>query len=463
MAIRDLALTLLLLGGLPFALARPFVGALFFAWLSLMNPHRLTWGFASSFQWAQFYAIATLLGFVFMQDRKLLADSFRRVGPLAAYLVWMTVTTVFAIETSAALSRLNEVVKILLMCFITLCLLTTPRRITLLAVVACLSIAFYGVKGGYFTAMGSGVNRVWGPAGTVIEDNNQLGTALVMTIPILYWLALTAKRRAVQLALYGVMLLSGAAVLGTHSRGAFLAALFMGGYLLLKSTRRGPIFLVICLAAAFALTVMPAEYWQRIETITSDEKDGSVQGRLNVWKVAFDIANQRLVGAGFDYYEGTRAFLLYAPDLDVIRSSHSIYFQSLGEHGWIGLTLFLLWWIYVWRCCARAYRRVATHPSAATLQPLVRMIQASMVGYAVGGATVNIGYWDFPFYLAIIALAIERMAPAPQPHPAAFRNVFSPQGRPPLGVPSSAPPASRLAMRAPGSQVDSGLTRPDPG
>ena len=424
MAIRDLALTLLLLGGLPFALARPFVGALFFAWLSLMNPHRLTWGFASTFQWAQFYAIATLLGFMFMQDRRWLADSFRRSSPLAAYLVWMTLTTIFAIETSAALSRLNEVVKILVMCFITLCLLTTPKRITLLAVVAGLSIAFYGVKGGFFTVTGGGVNRVWGPTGTVIADNNQLGTALAMTIPILYWITLTAKQRFVRLVIYGCMLLCGAAIFGTHSRGAFLALLFIGSYLLLKTTRRGPIILAICLAAGFALTVMPAEYWQRIETITGDEKDGSVQGRLNIWKAAFDIANQRLLGAGFDYYEGTRAFILYAPDLDRILSAHSIYFQSLGEHGWIGLILFLFWWAHVWRCCARAYQCIATHPSARTLQPLVRMIQASLIGYAVGGATVNIGYWDFPYYLAIIAIAIERLAQERKLSPILSRNVF---------------------------------------
>jgi probable O-glycosylation ligase (exosortase A-associated) len=284
-----------------------------------------------------------------------------------------------------------------------------------------------------------------------------------MTSPIVYWIALTARQHVVKWAMYAVMLLCGAAVLGTHSRGAFLAVLFMGGYLLMKSTRRGPIFVLIGLAASFAITVMPAEWWQRMETITSDEKDGSVQGRLNVWKVAFDIANQRLVGAGFDYYEGTRAFLLYAPDLDVIRSSHSIYFQSLGEHGWIGLALFLFWWIYVWRCCARAYQRIATHPSAAELQPLVRMIQASLVGYAVGGATVNIGYWDFPYYLAVLALAIERLSPEPQPGKAALRNVFSPRRQTSRGIPGSVMSASHIAISAPSGNIESDLTRPGPG
>src|SRR3546814_13159344 len=43
---RDLLLALIVFGSVPFTLVRPYVGILFFYWLSLMNPHRMTWGFA---------------------------------------------------------------------------------------------------------------------------------------------------------------------------------------------------------------------------------------------------------------------------------------------------------------------------------------------------------------------------------------------------------------------------------
>ena len=46
---RDLFVTLIVLGALPFAFLRPSIGVLTFSWLSYMNPHRLTWGFAYDF------------------------------------------------------------------------------------------------------------------------------------------------------------------------------------------------------------------------------------------------------------------------------------------------------------------------------------------------------------------------------------------------------------------------------
>jgi hypothetical protein len=40
---------------------------------------------------------------------------------------------------------------------------------------------------------------------------------------------------------------------------------------------------------------------------------------------------------------------------------------------------------------------------------LARMIQVSLIGFAVGGAFVNIGNWDMMYYLAIAALATVRV------------------------------------------------------
>ena len=67
---RDIALTLLLVVLLVMVLRRAAIGAYLWAWLSLMNPQRMTYGFAYSVPWAQFTAIATLAGFVFSRDRK---------------------------------------------------------------------------------------------------------------------------------------------------------------------------------------------------------------------------------------------------------------------------------------------------------------------------------------------------------------------------------------------------------
>ncbi len=67
---RDIVLTLFVLGSVPMMVYRPFVGLLFWMWLGFMNPHRLTWGFAYNFPFVQVAAIATLLGFFASREQK---------------------------------------------------------------------------------------------------------------------------------------------------------------------------------------------------------------------------------------------------------------------------------------------------------------------------------------------------------------------------------------------------------
>ena len=40
---RDIVLTLVIFGTLPFILWRPHIGVLVWTWIGFMNPHRLTW------------------------------------------------------------------------------------------------------------------------------------------------------------------------------------------------------------------------------------------------------------------------------------------------------------------------------------------------------------------------------------------------------------------------------------
>ena len=45
---RDLIVVLIFTYGAVLTLRRPYVGALLWVWIGLMNPHRMGWGFAYS-------------------------------------------------------------------------------------------------------------------------------------------------------------------------------------------------------------------------------------------------------------------------------------------------------------------------------------------------------------------------------------------------------------------------------
>ena len=411
MSLRDLLLTVLLVGGLPIALRRPYIGALIFAFISLANPHRFTWGFAYSMPWAFAYAGATMAGLAATQER-LIGDSLRRYWPMLLYLAWMGVTSLFAFERAAAQSRWIEVAKVHVMCLVTLMLMTDWTRVRQLMWVAVGSVAFFGLKGGLFTLQSGGQFLVWGPPSSAIEDNNHLAVGLVMTLPLLYWLYMDTKLRWLRALLLLTALMTAVSIFGSHSRSAFLAIVAMSLFLVLKSHHKISVMAIGIALAAVLVVFMPQKYWDRMKTIETYEQDSSAMGRINVWKTAINIANDRLTGAGFEYYS-IPVFKRYAPDPDDIHSSHSIYFQALGEHGWIGLGLFLSFWAYIWFVCRRIAARCRSDPDRQGQFLLARMLQVSIIGFAVGGAFVNIGNWDMAYYLAIAGLATWRQVGSP--------------------------------------------------
>lgn len=410
---RDILLTLILVGLLPISFKRPYIGALIFALISLLNPHRFTWGFAYSMPWAMAYAGVTILGLLATQERQI-ADSIKRYAPVLIYLAWMAVTSVFALEPEEARARWIEVAKVHLMCLVTLALLTDWNKVKLLVWVCICSVGFYGLKGGIFTLMHGGEFLVWGPMASAIQDNNHLAVGLVMMLPMMYWLYTDAKKRWLRWLIAFSALMSAVSIFGSHSRSAFLGIAAMSFFLLMKSQHKFAVGILTVVTAIGLASFMPQEYWDRMQSIKTYEQDASAMGRINSWTAAYNVANDRITGAGFNWYKPWN-FARYAPDPEAVHSSHSIYFQSLGEHGWPGLAMFLSIWAYIWLTCRRIIRarRKDAAQEGRSQALLARMIQVSLIGFGVGGAFVNIGNWDMAYYLAISALATARVILAP--------------------------------------------------
>jgi len=427
-SLRDLALAVLLIAGLPAAFRRPFFGALVFVWLGMMNPQRYTWGFASEIPWSKLYAVAMLLGMLASKEIQW-RDSIRRYWILLIFLGWATVTTVFALEPEDAFSKYIDVLQIQFICLVTLAMLNSRARIIALIMVMSLSVAFFGTKGGVFTIVHGGEYKVWGPLDSAIEDNNHLATGLVMTLPLLYWLSTLVKPRWLKLGLLGSMFLCAVSVFGSHSRGSFLALTAMAAFFLLKSDRKLLVIPLILAGIATAVFVMPEEYWNRMETIETYQEDASAMSRITTWTTAYRVAQDRITGGGFEYYSD-RSSARYSPIPDAVHSAHSIYFQTLGEHGWIGLALFLAFWLSVWWQCGRALKALPSGPEHDSMRLLLRMIQVSLIAYAVGGAFLNIGYWDFAYYLAIVVFAARRIGASAQASEALPETAPGIRGRP---------------------------------
>jgi len=419
LGLRDLLVILTVLVGLPFILRRPYIGVMYWAWFGLMNPHRLTYGLAYNLPFAVLIFAATMLGLLFTRDERRW-----KAGPevyaLLALVIWMCMTTVFALDFYAARLQLDRVVKIQVMTFVALVLLNSKRHVEILVWIMALSIGFFAIKGGMFTLATGGNFRVWGPEGSYIEDNNALALATVMTIPLFFHLRAQTDRKWLRMALAAAMVLCAFSALGSHSRGALLAIASMTLFLWLHSRNKFSLGIVLAVVVPAVVLFMPSEWTERMHTINNYEQDGSAQGRLHTWTMLFRIANDRFFGGGFEPYT-QEIFNRYMPEFPEVHAAHSIYFQFLGEHGWIGLILFALMWGFTWRASGQLLTATHARADLRWAHSLSSMIRVSLVGYFVGGAFLGLGYWDFPYYeivLIVLMRDIVRRTPAAETVPA---------------------------------------------
>jgi probable O-glycosylation ligase (exosortase A-associated) len=164
-------------------------------WLSIMNPHRFSWGIAYDAPLAAIAAGSTLLGLLFTKDRQ---SPFQGTPTTLLFLfsIWITITWQMGFDVSGDHAQWDKVMKIYLMTFVALILLTDKHKIIVFAWVTSLSMALLSAKGGLFTILTGGNYLVWGPPGSFIADNNHFALAVIMTIPLLYFLQLQLEKKS---------------------------------------------------------------------------------------------------------------------------------------------------------------------------------------------------------------------------------------------------------------------------
>ena len=184
MALRDLFLTLFIFGMIPFILKRPWLGALMWVWVSVMSPHRLSWDFAYTMPFAQMIALATLLALLLSKEKNKFPWTPVTVV-FTLFVLWMNITTLFALQPDSAWLEWSTVMKTMFMVFVVMLALHTKEHIQWLVWALVISLGFYGVKGGIFTLVGGAEYRVYGPPQSYVEENNALAVAMCMSASLL--------------------------------------------------------------------------------------------------------------------------------------------------------------------------------------------------------------------------------------------------------------------------------------
>lgn len=402
MPIRDIAIVAIVIALAILALRRPWIGLMNWTWLSIMNPHRYTWGFAYSAPVASIAAISTLIGLLFTKEKQSPFQGAPTIW-LFVFSIWITLSWLLGYDAAGDYEQWNKVMKIYLMTFVALMLLQNKLQIMAFAWITAGSLAFLAAKGGLFTILTGGGYRVWGPAGSFISDNNHFALATIVAIPMLHFLQLQLQTKWQKHVMTAVILLCVAAALGSQSRGAFLALAAMGAVFWWRSTQKGLIGVAIALIVFAMLPMMPDEWWARMHTISNYEQDTSAMGRINAWLVAIEVAKHNLLGGGMSYQHNAY-FAMYGVYENNVRAAHSIYFQVLGNHGFIGLSIYLMIWLSAYNYAGKLRTHTRTYKESKWVADLGAMAQVSLVGFAAGGAFLSMPYFDLPYNIMVMVV-----------------------------------------------------------
>jgi putative inorganic carbon (hco3(-)) transporter len=407
---RDIIVLAIVLGSVPVCLYSPYFGILMWTWIAYFNPHRFTYGVAYNFPVATVIAVPTMLGMLFTRERnrKFFTIEFFL---LLALWAWFAVTTyhtshdpVFASHADDTTAQLIQVSKILLMTLMSILLVTSEKRLRTLMIVTAFSFGALAIKGAVFGVRTAGEFRLYGPPDSFVEDNNMLALAMNMVLPMMFFLARSEPKRVLRRLLWASFYCGIGGVLLSYSRGGLLGLTAALGMIAIKTNRKALAGALLVALVIVVLTIAPPAWMNRMSNFAHGNLDESAELRLNAWQFAWTLASEYpLTGGGFDTFT-QELYDRFTPSLR-FAGPHSIYFQLIGEQGFVGLGLFLLLVGSMWFGVGKLRRRARGQPGLEWVATYAHIIQSGLAAYLVCGTFLARAYFDL-FYLFVAATVI---------------------------------------------------------
>jgi probable O-glycosylation ligase (exosortase A-associated) len=440
--LRSLLVLSVLVPGFFAALTNGYAGLLMYLWFALFRPQDWLWIDITSLR------VSMVLGVV-MVTRSLASGIFPNIThPLTLGIALMVcssmITQTSAVRPDIGWIWIDFLFRLALSCTMVVALATNPKRLYGVLSVICLSLGFHASKAGLaFLLTGGGTRFDDGLSGAFV-DNNGYALGTVMIIPMLLVSAQNIELlytgshlKWVRRGLYATVPLCILTVLGTYSRGGFLA--FSAALLTFIMLQRRRFTALAGLLAFFtvllAVVPIPQKYVDRLSTIrtynqTNDEDpEGakeSAKSRTHFWQVGIVMATTKPLGVGIKQYEAAYdRFDFLHGRYGHKRAIHSSHLQVLAELGFFGAFLWLGLFAYGFVACLR----VRVRSNNEKLSPQMRRfllttangLMASMAGFIVGGAFLSLAYneltWlTFGMIAALDVLSV-RLSEQPETEP----------------------------------------------
>lgn len=337
-------------------------------------------------------------------------------------LIHVLTTTSFGIAPDfirwAEWSKFWKVVLLFLLITLTI---NKKSHFVYFAIVIALSIGATGVIEALKWINSGFYHSARGPTGNILSDRNHFAIALCTILPIAIFARsqlanINAKRIAT-----AVIFLITFAILSTQSRGGVITLFIISLYFWLKSNHKLKLIPIYGVVIFLVFQLMGQTWMDRMGSIQTADNDSSFTTRVIAWQISTEAAIQNpFLGTGFKGPQMRDHWLYFAQFInkdqfvtvdkipDRAYAAHSIYFQVLGEQGFIGFTLYILLFVSSFATLASVRRRFKRDKSAWPFQ-LATMLQVSLGAFAFGGLTISIAYIDLIFIIFALSVALSKV------------------------------------------------------
>ncbi len=264
-----------------------------------------------------------------------------------------------------------------------------------------------------------------GVLASFLGDPNDFALAMNVIVPYAMFLIFSTRIAWARFLKAGCVVLYALSIVFTFSRGGFVTLLFIVFYVLMKSQKK---LLAATLAGVLLLVliaVIPQSYWERMQTIGAYQDDGSATRRLWAWEAGWKMALDNPIlgmgpgnfetGYGLFYRPHEAQYARWAPESWV--SPHSIYFQVMGELGFVGLGLFGLLAGSTFRAQQALLRRYRAHEGKARSEDrefakaACCAMQTSLLAFLIGGAFLSAAYYPYLWLNAALTQMLANNSP----------------------------------------------------
>lgn len=417
---RDMMMFFGMLALVPMSLMSTFGAYLLWGWTGVLTPANYLYGFMQGVRYNLMFALITMVLMLLRGAAdKGKIESSPTVVLLAAFAIHSSLCAAFGYANNPFnLDYYSNLLKILVFVLFMPVLLTKRYRVHAVLIMILLGLGLHGVLEGLKYLASGGGHKVEGIPMSMIGDNNHFATALVMSVPIAYYLFTYSANKLVRFGFLCTALLLVVAVVGSYSRGAFVSLSVVGAWLVFKSRNKLMTALIVIVAAGGIMFLAADTWFDRISTIQTANNDSSFMGRVSAWRASSAIALQNPVFGGgfhslqvgyvwaqFRFETGLFPFIDVPAEFvrDLPRAAHSIYFEVLGDQGFVGFAIFLALLVNA-QLTSRKVRRLAKEigSKADWARDLSNMLSVSLLAYMVGGASVSLAYYEIVYVLMML-------------------------------------------------------------